>query len=436
MDIWMTILSVVLFIVFLSVLIIVHELGHFTMCKVFKVYVFEYSIGMGPLIFKKKGKETQFSIRAIPFGGYVSMYDEEANLPEGVEGIDPARSMEATKKWKRALIMVAGVVMNLALSLVMYYIVNWIPRPIFYYNYIESNGTKIPAQSIRYDAKLLGSSAVILDEKALVTFTNGLQNNNVVAACSLTDFTFKNTSLDNYIDFYYPTEIETQDEEGNPVKTITISANDKIDISQVEYVEFTLNCEDVEATQKYLEEHPEVTNGIVLGNKQTIRLDVTHEDGKSYYSSTGLSFITDKDVAKGFGDSFKRTFEDFADGATTIIKSFGMLFTKEGISQAGGIVAIGFESSKILQNVGFSYYLRMWAMISVNLAIVNILPFPGLDGWHLVVLAVEGITKKKIPPKVKNIVSLVGIGILFVLMGALLFKDALKYVFGLGIRVL
>ena len=82
MDIWMTILSVVLFIVFLSVLIIVHELGHFTMCKVFKVYVFEYSIGMGPLIFKKKGKETQLSIRAIPFGGFVSMYGEADVIPD------------------------------------------------------------------------------------------------------------------------------------------------------------------------------------------------------------------------------------------------------------------------------------------------------------------------------------------------------------------
>ena len=76
MDFLMTVLYILLFIVLLSVLIVVHELGHLVAAKAFNVYCLEYSIGMGPLLFKKKrkGGETQFSIRAIPFGGYVSMY--------------------------------------------------------------------------------------------------------------------------------------------------------------------------------------------------------------------------------------------------------------------------------------------------------------------------------------------------------------------------
>ena len=123
MNILMTILYILLFIVFLSILIVVHELGHFAMCKAFKVYVFEFSIGMGPAIFKKKRKngETQFSLRAIPFGGYVSMYDDEATIPEGLT-IDPSRSMNATKKWKRAIIMVAGVTMNIVLAFSIYFV--------------------------------------------------------------------------------------------------------------------------------------------------------------------------------------------------------------------------------------------------------------------------------------------------------------------------
>ena len=105
MGVLATILYIVLFLLFLSLLVLIHELGHFAMCKAFKVYVFEFSIGMGPLLFKRKKGETQYSIRGIPFGGYVSMYDGEQTLPEGLE-IDPARSMENTKKWKRAIIFV------------------------------------------------------------------------------------------------------------------------------------------------------------------------------------------------------------------------------------------------------------------------------------------------------------------------------------------
>ena len=113
MQVLMTILYILLFLVFLSILIIIHELGHLAAAKAFKVYCLEYSIGMGPAIFKYKGKnaETQFSLRAIPFGGYVSMYGEGVELPEGVE-IPESRSINGIKAWKRAIILLAGVTMN------------------------------------------------------------------------------------------------------------------------------------------------------------------------------------------------------------------------------------------------------------------------------------------------------------------------------------
>ena len=95
----------------------------------------------------------------------------------------------------------------------------------------------------------------------------------------------------------------------------------------------------------------------------------------------------------------------------------------------GGIVAIGFQSTSILQNLGLGKYIYLWGALSVNLAIVNSLPFPGLDGWQLLVLAVEATTRKKIPNKVKTIVSIVGLVILFAFMGVILIKDLITYVF-------
>ena len=113
MQVLMTILYILLFLVFLSVLIMIHELGHLAAAKIFKVYCLEYSIGMGPLLFKFKRKkgETQFSIRAIPFGGYVSMYGEGVELPDGVV-VDESRSLNGVKAWKRAVSPLAGVTMN------------------------------------------------------------------------------------------------------------------------------------------------------------------------------------------------------------------------------------------------------------------------------------------------------------------------------------
>ena len=91
--------------------------------------------------------------------------------------------------------------------------------------------------------------------------------------------------------------------------------------------------------------------------------------------------------------------------------------------EVGGIVAMGAMSTQLLQDFGFGQFLRLMALISVNLGIVNLLPFPGLDGWQLLVVAVEGISRKEIPAKVKNIVSVIGIALLFALMIIILVKD-------------
>ena len=74
-------------------------------------------------------------------------------------------------------------------------------------------------------------------------------------------------------------------------------------------------------------------------------------------------------------------------------------------------------------SVSFGYVINLWALISINLGIMNLLPFPGLDGWHLLVTAIEGITRKELPKKFKNIVSTVGMILLFGLMIVILFKD-------------
>ena len=108
-----------------------------------------------------------------------------------------------------------------------------------------------------------------------------------------------------------------------------------------------------------------------------------------------------------------------------IYKALGTIFTKEGINNLGGPIAIVQQQMQISQ-LGFGYFLYFWGLISCNLAIFNLLPFPGLDGWPFLVLIIEGITKKEINPKVKSIMSTVGMVLLFGLMIIVAFSDIIR----------
>ena len=131
-----------------------------------------------------------------------------------------------------------------------------------------------------------------------------------------------------------------------------------------------------------------------------------------------------------FGTSVKNTFVDFGNASVVIFKSLGQLLTNAAAwKDVGGIIAVGVLTTRTLQQYGFGQFLFMWALISVNLGIVNLLPFPGLDGWQLLVTAIEGITRKEVPSKVKSIVSIIGISLLFILMIVIIVKDIITFVF-------
>ena len=115
-----TILSIILLILLLSIIVIVHEGGHFIVAKIFGVYCEEFSIGMGPKIFSKKGKETTFSIRALPIGGFVAMAGEDDDKIEThvTKDLPKERTLKGIHPVKKIIIMLAGVTMNFILAIV------------------------------------------------------------------------------------------------------------------------------------------------------------------------------------------------------------------------------------------------------------------------------------------------------------------------------
>lgn len=117
----MSIMTVIYFILILSVIIIIHELGHLIAAKHFGVYCKEFSIGMGPMIYQKQINETAWSIRALPIGGYVAMAGETLEDDgEDEEDIPFERTINGIKPWKQIVVMAAGAIMNILLAWVIF----------------------------------------------------------------------------------------------------------------------------------------------------------------------------------------------------------------------------------------------------------------------------------------------------------------------------
>ena len=422
MQVLMTILYILLFIVCLSILIMIHEAGHLVAAKAFKVYCFEYSIGFGPKLFSKKRKkgETAFSLRAIPFGGFVSMYGEDVPVPEGLT-IPPERSLDGIKKWKKAIILVAGVTMNAILALLIFFISNSCFPVVTYY----ANVATVAETSIFTDNSVKTGDLIVIDqlhEKAddensavkyyvighdgIVTFNDSTTATGLIALLNPA------LSNDKDLDWKYFLHFAVVNENNEITKAY------EPDIEKnISKFDFSVKVQHLQEDKTYSEET------VVYASLPTI----VDGDGNYSLATTGVS-ITKDSVWLG-GKAFGKSFVDFGESSTAIIRGLGSLFvSSEAREGVGGIIAIGFETTNILKNFGVNSFMRVWGLVSVNLAIVNLLPFPGLDGWQLLVLIIEGISKKKIPDKVKNIVSLVGLILLFGLMILLVFKDVFKYI--------
>ena len=518
----MTFLYILLFLVCLSTLIMVHEAGHLVTAKIFKVYCFEYALGFGPRLFsfKRKKGETRFSIRAIPFGGFVSMYGEANAVPEEFQGveIDQSRSINSIKHWKRAIIMTAGIMMNFVLATVVFFIYE----------------IGFPAYQLRYGHILVAENSI--------ASTAGLKSNDLVysrllsygdnnyafydtnAVIHYQDLTTKDAyfgynlnaiTIKDQVVFNKGVAYERRDVGELVTPATDISYNDAlngdyssevVDIVHIEgYIQYfslnkvtgvlTLQISEnyLDKSEKFLTVYKDydetkdknLFNFTPYSEKISINGDMETVDSKNrmkiseykshypYIEGTNLfldtnqnpesidfnmqvidevdiGVMTDHNMSLGidngvldsnfgvfvqidthqnsYGEAVGNTFKDFGTSTTLIFRGLGQLFTPEGFKNVGGIIAIGVVSTRTLQENGFGTFLKLWAMISVNLGIVNLLPFPGLDGWQFLVTIVEGVSHKEIPAKVKNTMSAIGLILLFALMIMIVIKDIIMVI--------
>ncbi|MCD8203534.1 MAG: site-2 protease family protein [Coprobacillus sp.] len=443
----MIVVYIIIFIILLSLLIVVHELGHFAMAKAFNVYCFDFSIGFGPAIIHRKrtNGETYFSVRIIPLGGFVSMYnggdDDDDDVDEQVEElqIDPERSVDAKKKGKQAIIYVAGIVMNLLLALVIFFIYEvFFPQMALYTNVIgevEENSIAETAGINEDDAILLlgpisaedgDYSYYVMDGNALLTYEDGTTRDGLSIGLYLSNngIQIDEIGFDQYLGVYSIIEIY---EDGELVDYDLVNILEEDNLSTLTFNMYVRNEDSVIYEE---DEYPENYELLDDYTAHEITLGFEYDEENDIYlfgDRLGVSMSLTK-YRQGFGVAIKETFIDFGESSTAVVKAIGNLFRGKGWSSLGGIISIYNTTTTYLVNYGVGFFIYTWGLISVNLALLNIIPIPGLDGWQLLVCAIEAISRRKVPKKFKTVMSIIGYVIIGGLFVAILVMDILRLV--------
>lgn len=450
-----TFLTILVLILMLGILVSAHEAGHLVMAKLFNVYCLEYSIGFGPKLFswKKKTAETRFSIRALPLGGYVSMYGEGVELPDGVS-VPPERSLSGIAGWKRAFILSAGIVVNLFLSMLFVVIYAtciknyWTTEKV--YTGLDSDGVVLADTSARgelaysfwangqvggydisSDERIYSSygfvtpsnnTYFVIDPEAVITSTQGVSKNYV--AC-FTPTSINETDVMNHLTFFfqkqafYPTAL-------NQAMGLTAYPDVTLDSYKPSIGDSLALNVCVIGTDAANGNRP-LREQFLARKNHLVNASATNVNDQVQFSNNTFNIYAYQ-YYPSFGEAMKNACSDYATYMSGIGEGFKAVFSFD-FSNFGSVVALGGEINTASTQIGWARtFFFMGGFLSLNLAIFNLLPFPGLDGWQLLVTILEDGFKKKVSEKVKNTVSFVGLALLFVFAIAITIKDIVALV--------
>ena len=348
-----------------SAVIAIHEFGHFMVAKLCGVQVNEFSIGMGPVLCKRVRKGTQYSIRALPVGGFVALEGEESpeskqaeeNLSVVSDGeVSPSGiPLNEAPVWQRVLIMLAGAGMNFVLGFVVMAIL-------------------ITAQSEPITSKVLYQ----VEENALCGQT-GLQAGDKILAVNGRRCFVANDIL-----------YELMRTEDYTADFTVLRDGKKVELPGVQFDTWQ---DDKGETHMSL-------GFTVYGIKKT-PLNVLKEAGNSVLYYGRIIFASLSDPLRG-----RETINDLS-------------------GPVGIVTAIGQAAS-----YGWQDLLELLVLITVNLGIFNLLPFPALDGGKVVFLLIEGVTGHAVPEKIQSGLTVAAFALLFGLMIFATYNDILRLITG------
>ncbi len=449
----MTFLYVLLFLVLLSIVVSLHELGHYSIASIFNVYCAEFSIGFGPKIFRKRFKykrkkplfnspnieperilpcrnpnyeyiqsETYFSVGVIPLGGYVLMAGEQ-NIDLLNKEIPVERTIEGINHLKQIMIFLAGVFTNFLLALVLLFV-----------NY--SSVKQVISLGDKSNEVMVSESSLI-SEKGISSYDRILyayqEYHNLEGSSDIFYFPQNGygEKLDKYLTYKEGTSYLSPTCVSYAVQDCFLyKYYSSLDSSHYSYPEeiknYSVKYDSYRLVHiKYQKQNSDdiLETSIKCLTQET---QVGNEKIKSF-QLLGISPLT-KEERLGIKQAFITTGSQFGNLFTSLYKGLFSIFTPTGWKQTGGIIAVYQVTTDAFKSSDISYFLLIWAYISINLGCFNLLPFPGLDGWQCFIALTETVTRRKISLKVRGIINAIGLILLFAFAGLLIVKDIIRFI--------
>ncbi len=358
-------MSVIIFIIILSVLIVVHELGHFLAAKKFGIRVDEFGIGYPPLATKLfRWKETDFTLNWLPFGGFVKIFGENPELEKGPVQSEalPSDNFQSKNRGIQAAVLVAGVAGNFLFA--------WLLISLGF-----MTGLAAP----------VGSSFPVEDARTVITNVipgspaaeSGLKAGDAIVSVSRGGVSpeVSPESISQFID-----------DSIAPIEFVVNRGKSRLDLS-------------VSPEEGIIKDKPAI--GISMDLIGSVHLPIHKALWQGLKASSETTWLT----AKALG-----------------LFIVGALSGHADLSQVTGPVGIISMVGSVTE-LGFSYLITFTAIISINLAVINLVPFPALDGGRLLFVGIEAITRRPIPAKIFNAVNTTGFFLLILLMILITVRD-------------
>lgn len=450
-------MSILIMIILLSILILVHELGHFLAARMFGIKVKKFALGfpIGPTLWQKQVGDTLVLVHAFLIGGYVEFEDDDkdCDLPKD----SPDRFLNRPI-YQRAIVTSAGVVFNVicAYLIVIFASFHWGHLPassyeIYVNNIVAPKEASIWQSGIQKNDKIvslngikitnLGSIlSIVKNSKAHDGFYNKSQANEKLAHLKEMNLAFQ---TDEVIPKGVTVKLPEIDDESpvNFSKEAEMgivkynNSDEKLDEKLVvlrddlianNYSYFTGNeqftLEDISKAMSDTR-HPIIIKVQRDGKIIELNTVYTDNDGK-----IGIEFAQKSNLVKtkGIKSVVKQSTIYLWDNTYNMLYGLGQIFTgKIPFKDLHGIVAITKVGGDIISNSGIFYGLLLTAIISMDLAIVNFLPIPALDGGHILFLIIEKIRGRRLKDETVDKIGTFFFSLLIVLMVAIIFNDIL-----------
>lgn len=369
--------NIVVLLLILTILIFVHEFGHFIMAKIFGVHVHEFALGMGPKVlgFKRKNDPTLYSLRALPIGGYCQMAGEEG---EDDDTLPKDKFMCNKSKLRRVCILVAGVVMNFITAIILLFFIALIfgsTEQRSYIGHVEENSPASKA-GIKKGDKVIGLNGHSVGTWDKISIVSSFKNKKEV----------------------YKYEILHQDGK--------VSEYELIPETYVQIEGKNILVTDENTMEDILDEY-----------------NIKEEDA---VVAKLIGIGAEAEKKKGIGNAINYAITKFGSMISTMFLVIGSLITgKLGLDALAGPVGM-YSVVGTVASYGIANIIYLMAYLSVNLGVINILPFPAFDGGRVLFVGIEAITRKKVDAKVEGAFHTIGFILLMILMLYITFQDILR----------